>query len=1589
MKLTKKLEAEILKTYNQCWEAYLAGDLKTHASFLSKQFKIIGTSESEQFNSKKEWIAYCKKTIKQFAGVIRLRNRKFRLQPARQEVMVTENSDIYALINNKWNFYSRIRISALLQKEKGGWKYIHQHGSLPDARANEGEVIATEQIKKENLQLREAVKRRTVELEQKNRELEIETALEKVRAIAMSMKEPADMLKICKTISQQLVKLGVKEIRNVQTAIFYESRGTYMNYEYYAKHDKTIITDTTYTNNKIHKAFAAKMLKGRGQHFVTHIKGKKVKEWLAYQKTTNVFIDKYLKTASSLNYYWHSLGPVALGVSTYAPLNKEEEELVVRFRNVFELSYRRYLDIEQATAQAREAQIEAALERVRSRSMAMHKSEELKEVIKVVLEQFVHLNINVGHSGFYIDYKTHDDMHIWLADPNIEPFFAIIPYFDTPTWNSFLEAKAKARLSGGQGTILHTDLLDFKEKNKFYKKLFKLFTIPEDAQKFYLQCKGLAVSTVLLDHVGLYIENFEAIPYTDEENAILMRFGKVFQQTYTRFLDLQKAEAQAREAKIEAALERVRSRSMAMHKSEELADLSLELVKQVQALGVTTWFCAFNIYDDDPQGSLEWGSNGQGTFPRYRTPREGIFLRYYEAGQKGETLLINEIGENECPAHYEYLCTLPGVGEQLLAMKAAGIPFPSFQIDHVAFFKYGYLLFITYEPVPESHDIFKRFAKVFEQSYTRFLDLQKAEAQAREAQIEAALERVRAKAMAMHKSDDLNGAVAIMFEEFQKLNLDVLRCGIGVLNKDARTGTVWTTSVSDNGLAVQISANESFDTHQLMMLNYECWQKQEDLDYVLEGQDLINYYKAMDASELKLPKSQLSFSDDELQPQYYYAAMFNAGGLYAFRDKPFAAEDRKIMKRFASVVNLTYNRFLDLQKAEAQAREAQIEAALEKVRSRSLAMHHSDELEQVAASLFDRLTELGLSFDGALILIFEKERRNIRLWVATNQLSAPVKIELPYDEEIKNNAIIKDLWNAIENGKHIFNKSYSGETKNDYFRYVQKYNESRIPEAVKQIQLENESWTACFAAEKNSVVGFDSWSGHIMKEEDFQISIRFARVFEQAYTRFLDLQKAEAQAREAQIEAALERIRSKVTAMQESSELLDIVVSMRREFVGLNHEAGYFWYMRWLPDKYEKAMTSGDGSRIGMVMTLPRHIHGDIKLVADWEKSNEPALVFPMDIDTAVEYVDKMITLGDFQQVDPQAPTLDDIRHIGGLTFVMARTTYGEIGFSLAGEVDEPPKESLDTLIRFAAVFDLAYRRFNDLQIAEAHARQAEQDLIAIKEAKQKAEEALTELQATQKQLIQSEKMASLGELTAGIAHEIQNPLNFVNNFSEVSKELLDEMKEAIEKGDAEEAKEIMNDVIQNLEKINHHGKRADGIVKGMLQHSRSSTGQKELTDINALCDEYLRLAYHGLRAKDKSFNAKFETGFDETIGKINVMPQDIGRVILNLINNAFYAVTERKKAGEAGYEPTVVVSTKKQNGNVTISVRDNGTGIPQKVLDKIFQPFFTTKPTGQGTGLGLSLSYDITTKGHGGDLKVETKEGEFTQFTIILPYKP
>ena len=385
-----------------------------------------------------------------------------------------------------------------------------------------------------------------------------------------------------------------------------------------------------------------------------------------------------------------------------------------------------------------------------------------------------------------------------------------------------------------------------------------------------------------------------------------------------------------------------------------------------------------------------------------------------------------------------------------------------------------------------------------------------------------------------------------------------------------------------------------------------------------------------------------------------------------------------------------------------------------------------------------------------------------------------------------------------------------------------------------------------------------------------------------------------------------------------------------------------------------------------------------------------------MEVDEAVDYIDKMITLGDFEKVDPQAPTLDDIRHIGGLTFIMARTTHGEIGYSLPGVVPKPPTDALDTLVSFAGVFDLAYKRFEDLKAAE-------QQALLIREERDRLEIALKELHATQDQLIQQEKLASLGQLTAGIAHEIKNPLNFVNNFSDLSVELIEQTKEELsalsdqlsaeDREKVDEVLEILSDIDSNLRKIHQHGTRADSIVKSMLEHSRGGSGKVEATDLNSLLKEFVTLSFHGMRAGKDPINVDLKFDLDESITEVPLIAEDFSRVIINLSNNAFDAMREKLSAdgGQLSenlgqkYKPKLTIRTIKENQATFIEIQDNGFGISEDIKDKILQPFFTTKKGTEGTGLGLSITNDII-KAHGGSLEVTTKQNEGTTFTIKLP---
>jgi len=481
----------------------------------------------------------------------------------------------------------------------------------------------TEKVKKTTAILLEETiaeleqKRKAVEAQ--NRELEIETALERVRSSALAMKQPADMLEVCKIISQQLNVLNVKEIRNVQTAIFYQDKGTYVNYEYYAKHDKLLITEVDYKNHPLQLAFANQMLQGEGKVFTRSLKERELHDWYEHQKTTNQFADSYLENADSLNYYWHSLGPVALGLSTYLPLTEDETELFKRFRNVFELAYRRFIDIEQAEAQAREAQIELALERVRARTMAMQKSDELVEVIEKIYIEFQQFGFHALAADLMISTPDETGYDIWISGTvgTEGPYRTSGPLLHHPHHLGTMQAWKRGdshritELTGGFYTSYFELLLN---------ETSGLSRMSEDRKKSIYGLKDIIHTEVFGKYGCIRVASKEQ--RTESQLAIQKRFVYVFDQTYTRFLDLQKAEAQAREAQIELGLERVRARAMAMQNSNELAELVSTVFKELTQLDFSLTSCIIWIDNPEQANDVLWVSSSE-----MNQPAEPYFLK--------------------------------------------------------------------------------------------------------------------------------------------------------------------------------------------------------------------------------------------------------------------------------------------------------------------------------------------------------------------------------------------------------------------------------------------------------------------------------------------------------------------------------------------------------------------------------------------------------------------------------------------------------------------------------------------------------------------------------------------------------------------------------------------------------------------------------------------------------------------------------------------------------------------------------------------------------------------------------------------------
>jgi signal transduction histidine kinase len=628
-------------------------------------------------------------------------------------------------------------------------------------------------------------------------------------------------------------------------------------------------------------------------------------------------------------------------------------------------------------------------------------------------------------------------------------------------------------------------------------------------------------------------------------------------------------------------------------------------------------------------------------------------------------------------------------------------------------------------------------------------------------------------------------------------------------------------------------------------------------------------------------------------------------------------------------------------------------------------MQSSGELADIVDTVFRELTRLHFSLDRCIIIIFDPETNGSNWWLANPEPGVvPIDLFIKYHEHTP----YLDILNAWKTRILKWQYLLEGNTKKDWDNFL--FTETDLSHLPASVITGMKSFERIYLNTSYNNFGCLTISSvEPLQDDNFEILLRFAKVFDSTYTRFNDLKQAETQARQAIQRASVDRVRAEIASMRTTKDLERITPLIWNELttIGVPFIRCGVFIMNQEQQQINVFLSTPEGRNVAASFYLPYTANEEtMQIVSQWNRReiHRPHWDEAAFIDfTKVLGERGAITTGEKFLVESRPSDL----YLHFLPF--------QQGMLYVGDTAPLNNEHLQLVQALAEAFSTAYLRYEDFNKLESAKAQIEKTLVDLKQA--------------QSQLVQSEKMASLGELTAGIAHEIQNPLNFVNNFSEVSNELIEELNTERAKPKTERDERLENEILynikQNLEKINNHGKRADGIVKGMLQHSRSSSGQKELTDINALADEYLRLAYHGFRAKEKSFNAKFETDFDKRIEKINVVPEDIGRVLLNLVNNAFYAVNEKRKANHADYEPAIKIATSLSGDQVFIAVSDNGNGIPKNIVDKIFQPFFTTKPTGSGTGLGLSLAYDII-KAHGGDIKVATNEGGGSEFMIHLP---
>ena len=1378
------------------------------------------------------------------------------------------------------------------------------------------------------------------------RQAQIEVAMEKVRSRSLAMQKPEELVEVAQVLRQEMALLGVEELETCSIYIHHEATGKTECW-YAIKDEHKLVAD--HMNMNLEDTWVGRQMLQFYHSDKTQIsipmKGENRKEWINYCSTKSKLLDGYYgDNIPDRTYHINKFSDGYMGAASPGDISAESWELLQRATAVFSFAYIRFSDLQQAEAQAMEARIEAALERVRSRTMGMQKSAELAAVIQVLYEQLVQLGFEISNAGFLMDFRETDDFNLWMADAYTAfPIKERLPYIDHPQMNCFKEAKAK-------GLDFLTYSLTLEEKNKWFEYCFTILDVPVETQPVVFECAGLATSAALLKNVSLYLLNYSGVPYSEAENTTLMRFGKVFEQTYTRFKDLEQAEEQAKESQIQLALERVRAKTMAMQKSDELPETSSLLFQQVKELGEAAIQNSIAIVNEKT-GFVELSTTVHGSHLLHtlHVPIDDphVMAKAVAAWKAKRKSLTLEFKGQELKNYNE-------LRNSFLETK---INFPDdLWVVNISFFSKGWLSFSFNKNVSDEIIVAqKRFAAVFDQTYTRFLDLQKAEAQSREAQIELALERVRARTMAMQKSEELQEVIQLVFDQLHLLNFDIDTANFALNYNETKDLDLW-LAVAGTKYATKVRI--PYFNHVVFDRFNKAKKKGGLFTDTLSVDQKNSFFEHFFKHMPGVPEERKAFVFEG--PGFARSAAFMKNTVLTvinYRGTPYSEVENNILLRFGHAFDQTYTRFNDLKLAEEQAREAKIEASLERVRGKAMAMRNSEDLSVTASMVFTELRNLGINPIRSGVGLITKETRRTKIYSDTSS-QKDTDLSLMGEVILSGNPVFEQQYQAWLKQENYF-VALEGNELASYYKILSAGLNADLKVTGKTRHKEFGHW---FMFSEGFLY---AWSDKSYTEAEIKILERFKNVIELTFRRYIELQKSEAIARDAVKEASLDRVRAEIASMRSTNDLDRITPLIWNELTILGIpfiRCGVF-----IIDEEEQLihthLSTADGK--GLATFDLKFDSGEVvrivvpawreKQIATHHWSAEEFATFTKNL------VDQGTISSKEKYVTEHPHTSLDLHFLPFLQ-----------GMLYVGNTRPLTEDETDLVQSLADAFSTAYARYEDFSKLEA--------------AKKQVENTLADLKATQTRLIQSEKMASLGELTAGIAHEIQNPLNFVNNFSEVNQEMIDELAEELKAGNIEEALAIAADIKDNEQKISHHGKRADGIVKGMLQHSRTGGGEKQPTSMNVLADEFMRLSYHGLRAKDKTFNSEMITHFQPDLPKIMVIPQDIGRVLLNLFNNAFYAVNQKQKKLGPDYKPEVIVTTSSENGQVAIKVKDNGIGIPDVIKEKIMQPFFTTKPTGEGTGLGLSLTYDMVVKGHGGIITVESIEGEGSEFMIKLP---